>query len=158
METNSVIKNKGIYVSLLLFFSISLFPQERPPMYLMFKENSKELCDVHPDQRGRFHVVKNILKYAKVESKEGDVIFYICNEKLIHEKSKMEKRIVCSNFLDDKKLLDYKDLAIFLNDVQDKYPMGYIYPSDEYPKIYITITLSDSKICLYEVKWQYYIE
>lgn len=158
METKFVIKNKGIYVSLLLFFSISLFPQERPPIYLMFKENSKELCDVHPDRRGRFHVVKDILKYAKVETKEGDVIFYICNEKFIHEKSKMEKRIVCSNFLDDKKLLNYKDLVNFLNELQDKYPMGDRYPSDEYSKIYIPISLPDSKICLYEVKWQYYIE
>ena len=158
METKFVIKNKGIYVSLLLFFSISLFPQERPPIYLMFKENSKELCDVHPDRRGRFHVVKDILKYAKVETKEGDAIFYICNEKFIHEKSKMEKRIVCSNFLDDKKLLNYKDLVNFLNELQDKYPMGDRYPSDEYSKIYIPISLPDSKICLYEVKWQYYIE
>ena len=129
-----------------------------PPMYLMFKENSKELCDVHPTRRGRFHVVKDILKYVKMETNEGNIVFDICKEEFIYEKSKMEKRIVCSNFLDDKKLLDYEDLVNFLNEVQDKYPLGYKYPSKEYPKIYIPISLSDSKICLYEVKWQYYIE
>lgn len=106
---------------------------------------------MHPTRRGRYHVVKDILKYVKMETNEGNIVFDICKEEFIYEKSKMEKRIVCSNFLDDEKMLYDEDLVNFLNEVQDKYP------PKEYPKIYIPISLSHSEICLYEVKWQYYI-
>lgn len=159
METKYVINNRILI--LILFFLLvnnSIFAQSNPPIYLLFNENSKELCDVHQTRTGRLHTVKNIRKYTKAERSNGNIYFDICGELFIYDESKMDKRIVCKDFLKDKKLMNYEELVGFLNEMQDKYPMGYKYPSKEYPKIYIPIKLPNHTITLYEVKWEYYIE
>ena len=159
METKFAInKRLSLFFLFFIFFIVLSFSQNQPPMYLEFYENSSESCNIHSTRRSRLHTVNNIQKYVKTKLKSWNVSFYICGELFIHEKSIMEKRVVCKSFLNDKRLIGYEELVDFLNKMQDKYPMGYKYPSNEYPKIYIPIHLSDSHISLYEVKWEYYIE
>lgn len=160
MEIKNVISSR-ILVGLLfsLLFNSFIFAQNKNPIFFQFDEKSKELCNVHPTRRGRLHKVENISKYGIVYQNNGNISFYICGEKFIYEKSRMRKSIVCKNFLRNKKLMDYEELVNFLNKMQDKYPMGPKYPSKEYPtRMYIPINLSDGRITLYEIKWQYYIE
>ena len=159
MEIKHVIKYKVILLIFISIFSSSYKKKKKKhPIYIEFKENSGEKCNVDTTRKGSFHYVNNVNKYGKLVQENGDIYFYICREKFVYVKSQMEKRIVSKKFLNNKKLMNYDDLVIWLNKMEDKYPMGYRYPSKEFPKIFIPIKLSNCKMALYEVKWHYYIE
>ena len=143
------------YIIFFLFISIAVAAQDLKPIYLLFNDGSEELCNVVKSRGGNFHERENVLKYGKGERSDGVTRFYICSE-LFENESKMERKIVSNEFLKDKKLMEYQELAVFLNKMQDKYPYGPRYPTKEYPKLYVPIRISDSETCLYEVRFLMY--
>ena len=86
-------------------------------------------------RQGNFHEHENVLKYYKAEIEGVDIDLYICYELFVHYKGKMDKKVVLKDFVKTAKLMEYEDLAEFLNKMQDKYPFGPRYHNKEYPKL-----------------------
>ena len=146
------------YIFFFTVMSTTLAAQNLQSIYLMCKYGSKELCDVVKSRQGNFYEHENVLKYHKYEMSKGRIGFHICSELFVHYKGKIDKKVLSNDFLKSAKLMEYEELAEFLNKMQDKYPFGPRYPNKKYPKLYIPIRISNSEICLYEVRWVNYFQ
>ena len=126
---------------------------DKDSLIFQFEENSN-LEYYKEGEMDKSHREKT---YIKNEDKDGNIDFFIEGLLFRHNKTKMQSKVIskldfpCIEFLSPKQIKDH------INGIKEEYPLGYKYPNEKYPVMYIAKQKSDS-IILYEVQWKYYIE
>ncbi len=143
---------KLIFVLILLATQLSF--GQRKSLYLNFDISSKETFF---KENGSGKTIKEFV-YLKNKKSNGNIEFFIKDQKFLYNKSKMVKKIVDLKKLQKQQLLSANEVVKYVEKVRKKYPMWYRYPSKGYPRMYVVENYSNCKVILYEVNWKYYIE
>ncbi len=141
-----------IFMSLLPLFFFGQNKQNEK-LYINFKENSIDTYWKKGEMGKKFKEKS----YLKNEKSNGDVDFFVEGLMFRYDKSKMETKTMSDTEIECIKLLTPQEILNHINSIQEKYPLGYKYPSEEFPKMFI-VNKNKRNIILYEVKCQYYIE
>ncbi|MFI2741963.1 hypothetical protein ACG2LH_04425 [Zhouia sp. PK063] len=141
---------KYIYIFICLWTNVCL-AQNKETVFLYFDANSKELCNIPQDQKGRYNKNSNLKRFVKIVQNDKNTIFYICKEQFIN--SQKDKRDTCKvNLLNTIKFSKIENLIEQVNKVNP------LYPDKVFNNIYIIEKINDSFFVKYKVKWKYYIE
>ena len=141
-----------IFMSLLPLFFFGQNKQNEK-LYINFKENSIDTYWKKGEMGKKFKEKS----YLKNEKSNGDVDFFVEGLMFRYDKSKMEMKTMSETEIKCIKLLSPQEISNHIYSIQEKYPLGYKYPTEEFPKMFI-VNKNKRNIILYEVKWQYYIE
>lgn len=145
--------NFKLLVYIIIFLTSGICLAQQDPIFIKFESCSEKTFQ---KENGSGQLVEENLFQKSVKENE-DVHFFVEELLFIHEKSKMENIILSNSNPIIRELLSPEEIKAHILKIQKKYPLGYKYPSPEFPKLYMAERGKDS-IVLYEVKWQYYIE
>lgn len=148
-------KKRTLFIMFVYLFSSSvLFAQDqKEELYLFFKEDSPDFYWKKGEMGEKFRTST----YLKNQRNNGDIYFYINGLLFIYDKSEMEQKNIPCSEIESKDFLTANEVEKHIQVIQKKYPLGYKYPSKEYPIMFI-VNKEKDKVTLYEVKWQYYVE
>lgn len=122
-------------------------------LFFGFEENS----NLHYFKKGEMDKSYKEKTYIENEFKNGKIDFFIEDLLFRHNKIKMRSDTISIKDCPGIKLLDPQQIKDHINNIKEEYPLGYKYPNENYPVMYIAKKKRDS-IILYEVKWHSYTE
>lgn len=139
-----------VIIFIALSSSVSL--AQRDTVFFKFESESEK---TYLKEDGSGNLLKEKL-FQRNDLENGNVNFFIEELLFIHQQ-KMDRIVTSNSKIVTKELLSPEEVKYYVLNIQEKYPLGYKYPSKEFPKMYV---VERGKRCstLYEVKWQYYNE
>lgn len=155
-----MMKNNLFYFAIICILpstimSQSLDKQSLDKNSLIFK--FEETSNLEYSKKGEMDKIYREKTYIENEDKNGNFDFFIEGLLFRHDKTKMQSKVIKKSDFPCIELLFPKQVKDHINDIKEKYPLGYNYPSKKYPTIYIAKEKNDS-IILYKVQWKYYTE
>lgn len=131
------------YLYILAFIStINFYAQsEKESIYLLFDYSNGEICQEAKETDKKVHRIK---KYRKFKKSNGNIVFFICNERFtfIAKKNKKELCPITS-------INTFKDIQYMLK----KHAGHKNFKHHLFKKIFIVEKVSLSNVIKYEVNW-----